>query len=114
MKKRKIKSKARSKSKARPRPKAKIKKVKAKVKAKAKKQPKAAVKKAAYNVLLDPSLCKSCQICIEVCPRSVFDKTDKISKRGYHIIKVARPSECIGCLECEVLCPDIAITVEKA
>ena len=100
--------------KARPRPKAKIKKAKAKVKAKAKKQPKPAVKKAAYNVWLDPLLCKGCQICIEVCPKGVFEKTDKISKRGQHIVKVARPSECIGCLECEMLCPDIAITVEKA
>lgn len=97
---------------ARPRPKAKSKKVKAKVK----KAPKAAAKKTtkpAYSVFLDPSLCKGCQICIEVCPKRVFEKTDKISKRAYPIIKAARPSECIGCLECEMLCPDIAITVEK-
>lgn len=98
--------------KPRPRPKAKPKKVKAKKASPQKRVKKQA--KPAYIVLLDPSVCKGCQICIEVCPKGVFEKTDKISKRGHHIIKVARPSECIGCLECEVLCPDLAITVEKA
>jgi 2-oxoglutarate ferredoxin oxidoreductase subunit delta len=52
-------------------------------------------------------LCKTCGICIALCPESVFDSDD----RGYPI--VARPDDCTSCLLCEFHCPDFAIEVQR-
>jgi 2-oxoglutarate ferredoxin oxidoreductase subunit delta len=32
--------------------------------------------------------------------------------KGYLIPEVKMPEECSGCLNCEMICPDMAITVE--
>jgi 2-oxoglutarate ferredoxin oxidoreductase subunit delta len=51
--------------------------------------------------------CKSCGICIEFCPKKVFDTDDE----GRPV--VSRPEECGSCQICEQLCPDFAITVRR-
>jgi 2-oxoglutarate ferredoxin oxidoreductase subunit delta len=33
--------------------------------------------------------------------------------RAFHPVVVVRPEDCTGCLLCELLCPDLAITVER-
>ncbi len=49
--------------------------------------------------------CKSCGICIALCPKHVYDKNEL----GGPI--VARPDDCIGCRICEVHCPDFAMSI---
>lgn len=51
--------------------------------------------------------CKSCGICIALCPKNVYDKNDT----GGPI--VARPDDCIGCRVCEVHCPDFAMSITE-
>lgn len=51
--------------------------------------------------------CKSCGICIALCPRNVYDKNET----GGPV--VARPDDCIGCLVCEVHCPDFAMSITE-
>jgi len=51
--------------------------------------------------------CKSCAICVEACPRRVFE----LKPDGAW---AARPEDCVGCLQCQLKCPDFAITVEEA
>jgi 2-oxoglutarate ferredoxin oxidoreductase subunit delta len=51
--------------------------------------------------------CKSCGICYEFCPTGVFTS----DKSGRPV--VANPDKCTVCLLCEMLCPDMAITVYK-
>jgi 2-oxoglutarate ferredoxin oxidoreductase subunit delta len=51
--------------------------------------------------------CKSCGICIALCPKNVYDKNET----GGPV--VARPDECIGCRVCEVHCPDFAISISE-
>jgi 2-oxoglutarate ferredoxin oxidoreductase subunit delta len=48
--------------------------------------------------------CKACGICIEMCPKNVFD-TDQ---DGYPV--VAHGMDCTQCAICWLHCPDFAIT----
>lgn len=50
--------------------------------------------------------CKACGICIAFCPKQVFDRDEG----GKPV--AARPDDCIGCLFCEIHCPDFAITIQ--
>ncbi len=51
--------------------------------------------------------CKSCGICVEFCPKAVFERDDM----GRPVIK--RPDDCIGCRFCEYHCPDFAIEITE-
>lgn len=48
--------------------------------------------------------CKTCSICIQMCPHDVFDA----DRDGYPV--VARPFDCTQCAICWLHCPDFAIT----
>ena len=50
--------------------------------------------------------CKGCSICVEFCPTRVLELD------GF-VVKVAEPEKCIGCMQCELRCPDFAIKVFK-
>ena len=51
--------------------------------------------------------CKGCSICVEFCPKKVLEM-------DVFLVKVARPEDCIKCMQCELLCPDFAIKVHDA
>ena len=63
------------------------------------------------NIAINSEWCKACHICVEVCPRHVLAVDKKVFRRGFHPVVVARPEDCTACLQCELLCPDLAITV---
>jgi 2-oxoglutarate ferredoxin oxidoreductase subunit delta len=64
-------------------------------------------------IYVDAELCKSCKICMNVCPKEVFAITNKVNKKGYNYVEAVKPDECITCKKCERSCPDFAIFVEK-
>jgi len=39
--------------------------------------------------------------------------TDKLNKKGYHPAHVFEIEKCTGCAMCAMMCPDVAIIVEK-
>lgn len=51
--------------------------------------------------------CKACGICVEFCPKKVFDADEE----GRPV--VSRPDACSLCLICEQLCPDFAARVRR-
>ena len=63
------------------------------------------------QVWVNEARCKACDICVSRCPSGVLAmKLDQHKVLG-KIVKVIHPESCIGCLECELHCPDFAITV---
>jgi len=60
-----------------------------------------------YNVRLEiiPAWCKSCDICVKLCPERC------LRLNAERIVELAEPDKCTGCRLCEWLCPDFAIRV---
>jgi len=56
--------------------------------------------------------CEDCGICIYVCPKELFEASDRMNERGFVVPRVKDEKACTGCLNCMVSCPDMAIVVE--
>ncbi len=59
------------------------------------------------EVFVYDAWCKGCGLCYEFCPTGVFTA----DRTGRPV--VSNPDKCISCYLCEMLCPDMAITVYK-
>jgi len=64
-------------------------------------------KKTLYRVVFFYEWCKSCGICSAMCPVKII----MVDDRGHPYIDDM--DACIGCRNCEIHCPDFAITVKK-
>ncbi len=63
------------------------------------------------KVVINENKCKSCYLCIDVCPKKIIKKSDKIGVTGRYVVTTEDTSgECIGCGFCAMRCPDLAIT----
>ncbi len=51
-----------------------------------------------------PDWCKTCGICIEVCPVEVLEL-------GQDRIQISYLENCVGCENCELSCPDFVLKV---
>lgn len=69
--------------------------------------------KKLMKIEINDDWCKTCYICVELCPKNVFSKANQVSKKGTLPVEVRNLKACTGCRECELLCPDLAITVTK-
>jgi 2-oxoglutarate ferredoxin oxidoreductase subunit delta len=59
-----------------------------------------------------PEQCKSCGLCIEVCPVKCLSwDEDVIGHFGTQTVK-CDIAKCIQCKKCEMTCPDMAIRVK--
>ena len=64
------------------------------------------------SVYIDQELCKSCSMCVTLCPKQVFEITHQVNKKGYNYAAAVREDQCVKCKKCEKMCPDFAIYVE--
>ena len=55
--------------------------------------------------------CKGCNICIDRCPVNALEESDKLNKRGIRPPRLKKINECNYCRLCELICPDMAISV---
>lgn len=62
-------------------------------------------------VWVNTSNCKACDICVSVCPSGVLGMKYEITSTLGAMISIDHPEACIGCMECELSCPDFAIYV---
>lgn len=54
--------------------------------------------------LLNSVYCKSCAICVELCPKDAL-ALDATTRK----VVIAKPEACNGCGLCEFLCPDYVL-----
>ena len=66
------------------------------------------------RISVDKDYCKGCGLCVSVCSVGIMElDMDEISQKGYHPAKCIDQAACTACLNCAVMCPDVAITVER-
>ena len=60
----------------------------------------------AVVIRIYPRYCKGCDVCVQLCP---------VRALGMELfkVKVTDAEKCNACMQCELRCPDFAITVEK-
>ncbi len=65
------------------------------------------------ELVIDAELCKGCQMCLDVCPKSCIAISDKLNSTSYHPAYYTG-SDCTGCGFCFYACPEpAAIFVKK-
>jgi len=65
------------------------------------------------SVWVDTDVCKACDKCVDVCPAGVLAMVAEPTSTLGAMISVITPEACIGCNECELICPDFAIFVAE-
>jgi 2-oxoglutarate ferredoxin oxidoreductase subunit alpha len=50
---------------------------------------------------------------MNACPKDVFAEGEQFTSKGLRPSEVKNPEDCIGCMICELLCPELAITVKE-
>ena len=69
-------------------------------------------KKKRPNFSLEPQLCKGCGYCVEECPKVVLELNKEPNRRGIHVVEVINAENCIMCRKCELICPEMAISIK--
>ena len=65
------------------------------------------------KVTIAKDTCKGCGLCVNACPKNVLKLSEtETNKKGYFVAEVVSDG-CIGCTSCALMCPDVAITVER-
>ncbi len=57
------------------------------------------------KLVIDPSWCKGCGICVAFCPRNALEL---VNER----VMLKNANDCILCGQCEQRCPDYAVWLE--
>lgn len=65
------------------------------------------------KVKVESERCKSCGLCVEICPKNVLQIGTQTNAKGYYFVESAKAEQCIGCALCGLICPDIALEIYK-
>lgn len=60
------------------------------------------------SVIVDDTLCKGCNLCIEFCPSKALSPKNEMTKKGVFPPQVDE-EKCTLCGTCTLYCPDFAI-----
>lgn len=64
-----------------------------------------------YKIIVRQEFCKGCNLCIEYCNKKVLVESESLNKAGYHYADPACSDQCVGCMICTLVCPEVAIEV---
>jgi len=63
------------------------------------------------HIIIDEKKCKSCYLCVDVCPKKLIKPEGKTGKTGQATASFKDLNkECLACTQCALVCPDLAIT----
>lgn len=66
------------------------------------------------RITVDNFFCKGCGLCVGACPVNIIELDhNTITAKGYHPAHCIDMNACTGCASCALMCPDVAITVER-
>lgn len=66
------------------------------------------------RITVDAGFCKGCGLCVDFCPLHIIElDPNTITQKGYHPAHCIDDDRCTGCASCALMCPDVAITVER-
>lgn len=64
------------------------------------------------RVEINEERCKSCELCVNVCPKTILRISFKrMNRQGHRPAEVVDNERCIGCAFCATVCPDCAISI---
>jgi 2-oxoglutarate ferredoxin oxidoreductase subunit delta len=66
-----------------------------------------------FTVKVDARRCKSCELCIPVCPKKIMLISDRKNELGFRVAACVDESACTGCLACAQVCPEVAIEIYR-
>ena len=62
------------------------------------------------HIEINKNKCKSCYLCVDVCPKNLIKKSNTIGKSGEYVVEFEdKLNRCLGCAQCAMICPDLAI-----
>ncbi len=65
------------------------------------------------KVVIDTEICKSCGLCVNVCPLKLLHLSETRNSKGGRSAEQGDAEKCTGCALCAMMCPDSAIQVYK-
>lgn len=65
------------------------------------------------KVVVLKDYCKSCGLCVDICPKKILQIGDVANQKGYYTVEVVNQDQCIGCTLCAIMCPDLALEIYK-
>ena len=71
------------------------------------------IEKKKGNLVILPSRCKGCSLCVDVCPKQVLALEGRSTATAFRTVTAVHPDKCILCRKCEYSCPDFAIYATK-
>ncbi len=73
-------------------------------------------RKKPYNknaeIIINPELCKSCALCVFVCPTGVLEMVENKKNIYNYSAEAVAPEYCTLCNFCVYQCPDFAIEIK--
>lgn len=66
---------------------------------------------AKSKIYVFTDLCKGCGLCIEKCPKDAIGWSERTGIYGSPTVEMNE--DCNGCKNCQTICPECAILIEK-
>jgi len=63
------------------------------------------------RVVVKTEMCKGCNLCMEYCKKNVLRSSEGLNRMGYHPAEPDENADCIACMVCALVCPEVAIEV---
>jgi len=65
------------------------------------------------RVSIDEQRCKSCGLCVSVCPFKILVISERLNTRGFRPAQCIDQDKCTTCGSCVLVCPDVAIELQR-